>query len=210
MRVRRTGGRRRRRLARPPIRRIAGWAGVDRNPLRRGIDRVERALWIILALAFFAVGPTLLPMAGQAARAGGMAEVKQEQSWHQARAVLVRHAPYQMYGYSTSGTVWVKGRWHVPGGGTKFGLVPAVVGAPAGTVVQVWVNQAGQLTGHRPLTAGAVGARVIAIKVLAGVGLAATLLTIAGLVRLLTNRRRMAYWSCEWASIGPRWSTRRK
>lgn len=209
MRVRRTGGRRKRRLTRPPIRRIAGWMGVDRNPLRRGIDRVERALWIILALAFFAVGPTLVSMAGQAARAGGIAEVRQQQSWHQARAVLLRHAPYQMYGYNASGAVWVKGRWGSPGG-TRYGLVPTVVGAPAGTVVRVWVNQAGRLTGHGPLKAGDVGARVMAIEMLAGVGLAATLLTLACLIRLLTNRRRMAYWSCEWASIGPRWSTRRK
>jgi hypothetical protein len=210
MPVRRTGGRRKRRLARPPIRRIAGWAGVDRNPLRRGIDRVERVLWLMLVVAFFAVGPTVVPLAGQAARAGGMAEVKREQSWHQVNAVLVRHAPYQVYGYNTSGAVWVKGRWRTPGGRTEYGLVPTTVGAPAGTLVRVWVNQAGQLTDTRPLTIAGVGARVMAMKVLAGIGLAATLLLLAGLIRWLTNRRRMAYWGCEWATTGPRWSTRRK
>jgi hypothetical protein len=197
-------------LSRPPIRRIAGWAGVDRNPLRRGIDRVERLLWLMLVVAFFAVGPMVVPMAGQAARAGGMAEVKREQAWHQVKAVLLRHAPYQVYGYNTSGAVWVKGRWRAPGGRTEYGLVPTVVGAPAGTMVRVWVNQAGQLTGTHPLTVGDIGARVIAMKVLAGIGLAATLLVLAFVIRWLTNRRRMAYWGCEWATIGPRWSTRRK
>ena len=199
-----------RRLRRPPIRRIAGWAGVDRNPLRRGIDRVERVLWMVLVLAFFAVGHTVVPMAGQAARAGAMAEIKQERSWRQVNAVLVRHAPYQIYGYSTSGAVWVPGRWPAPGGRTKYGMVPTALGAPAGTVVKVWVTRTGQLTGNRPMTVGAVAGRVLAIKVLAWVGLAATLLMLAGLVRLLTNRRRMTYWGCEWAAIGPRWSTRRK
>jgi hypothetical protein len=210
MRVRRTGGRRKRRLARPPIRRIAGWAGVDRNPLRRGIDRVERLLWLILVIAFFYAGPTVVPMAGQAARAGGMAEVKREQSWQQVKAVLLRHAPYQAYGYNASGAVWVKGRWQAPDGRRQYGLVPTVVGAPAGTVVRVWVNHAGQLTNAPPLTARDIGGRVLAFKVLAGIGLAVTLLLLACMIRWLTNRRRLAYWGCEWATIGPRWSTRRK
>lgn len=208
--MRRTGGRRRRRLRRPPIRRIAGWAGVDRNPLRRGIDRVERVLWMILVLAFFAVGPVVVPMAGQAARAGGMAEVRQERSWQQVNAVLLRHAPYQMYGYNTSGAIWVAGRWQAPGGRTRYGMVPTVLGAPAGTVVKVWVTKTGQLTNNHPLTVDGVTARVLAVKVLAAVGLAATLLVLACLIRWLTNRRRITYWGCEWAAIGPRWSTRRK
>jgi len=165
---------------------------------------------MMFVVAFFAVGPMIVPMAGQAARAGAMAEVKQEQSWHQVRAVLLRHAPYQVYGYNSSGAVWVKGRWRAPNGRNEYGLVPTVVGAPAGTVVRVWVNQAGQLTGSRPLKAGDIGGRVVGIKVLAAIGLAATLLLLACVIRLLMNRRRIAYWGCEWATIGPRWSTRRK
>jgi hypothetical protein len=167
-------------------------------------------LWLILVIAFFVIVPTVVPMAGQAARAGAMAQVKQEQSWRQVKAVLLRHAPDQVYGYNTSGAVWVKGRWRAPSGRNEYGLVPTVVGAPAGTVVRVWVNHAGQLTGSRPLTANDIGGRVMALKVLAGIGLAATLLILACVIRWLTNRRRMAYWRCEWATIGPRWSTRRK
>ena len=165
---------------------------------------------MILVLAFFAVGPVVVPMAGQAARAGAMAEVKQERSWQQVNAVLLRHAPYQVYGYTTSGAVWVAGRWQAPGGRTRYGMVPTVLGAPAGTVVKVWETETGQLTNNRPMTIRAVAGRVLFIKVLAAIGLAVTLLVLAGLMRWLMNRRRMTYWGCEWASIGPRWSTRRK
>jgi hypothetical protein len=183
---------------------------VDGNPLRRGIDRVERGLWVILAAALFAAGPLLVPLAGHVARVGGMAEVKAEQSWQRVDAVLLRHAPDQLYGYNTTGgTVWVSGHWRRPGGGVKHGLVPTVIGAPAGTVVPVWVNQAGQLTGTRPLTISGVTTRVVAFEVLAGVALAIVALVLAGLIRWFTNRRRMAYWGFEWACIGPRWSTRR-
>lgn len=167
-------------------------------------------MWIILVLAFFALGPVVVPLAGQAARAGAMAQVKQDQSWHRVSAVLLRHAPSQIYGYNTSATVWVKGRWRAPGGDTEYGLVPTALGAPSGTVVRIWLDQNGQVTQSHPLTAGGVGARVAAIKVLADIGLAAALLVLAGLIRWFANKRRLAYWSCEWASIGPRWSTRRK
>lgn len=194
---------------RPPIRRVAGWAGVDGNPLRRGIDQVERVLWAITLAAFFAAAPLVVPLAGHVARADGMAEVKAEQSWQRVEAVLLRHAPDQVYGYATEGTVWVKGRWQMPGGGVRYGLVPTVIGAPAGTVVAVWVNQAGQLTGTRPLTSGSVTSRVVAIEVLAGSALAVATLILVGLIRWLTNRRRMADWGFEWACIGPRWSARR-
>lgn len=208
--VRRTGDRSKRRRARPPIRRLAGWAGVDGNPLRRGIDVVERALWVILACTVIAVAPFVVPVAGHAAKAHTMATVRQEKSWQEVRAVLLRHAPNQVYGYNTSGTVWVSARWPTPAGRVRYGVVPTVVGAPAGTVVPVWVDQHGHLTGRRPLTAGAVGFRVLAVEVLASAGLAATALMLGWLLRWLTNRRRMACWGTEWACIGPRWSTRRR
>jgi len=191
------------------MRRLAGWAGVDGNPLRRGIDRFERVLWIVLACAFFAVAPLVVPVAGHVAKAATIATVRQEQSWREVQAVLLRHAPDQAYGYSTTGTVWVDGRWRGPGGQVRYGLVPTVIGARAGTVVPVWVDRDGRLTSGRPLTVGVVGFRVMAVEILAGAGLAATLLVFGCLVRWLTNRRRMACWGVEWACIGPRWSTRR-
>ena len=209
MRVRRTGGRRRRRRVRPPIQRVAGWAGVDRNPLRRGIDRVERALWIILALAFFASVPLLVPMVGQAARVDSLQQVRQESSWREVNAVLLKHAPNEVYGYNTTGTVWVTGRWRAPSGGVRTGLVPTSVGAPAGTVVKVWVDNAGQLTGGHPLSAGDVGEQVLGIEILLVIGLGVTAVGLGGLARWLANRRRMACWRAEWACFGPRWSTRR-
>jgi hypothetical protein len=194
---------------RPPIQRIAGWAGIDRNPLRRGIDRVERAIWIILALAFIACVPLLVPMVGRIARADSLVQVRQESSWRQVNAVLLRHAPNEVYGYNTTGTVWVSGRWRAPSGAVRSGTVPTSVGAPAGTVVKVWVDKAGHLTGGRPLSAGDVGEQVLGIEVLLVIGLAVAAVALGGLARWLANRRRLAYWHTEWACFGPRWSTRR-
>lgn len=160
-------------------------------------------------LAFFACAPLLVPMVGRVARDDSLNQVRQERSWHEVNAVLLRHAPNQVYGYNTTGTVWVSGRWRAPSGAARSGMVPTSAGAPAGTVVKVWVDKSGQLTGGHPLTVGDVGGQVLGIEVLLVVGLAVAAAALAGLARWLANRRRMAYWRAEWACFGPRWSTRR-
>jgi len=207
--VRRTGDRRKRGFLGPPIRRIARWAGVDRNPLRRGIDQVERALWVVLVLAFVVTVSLVVPLAGRAAKSAGLDQVRQERTWREVNAVLLRHAPNQVYGYNGTGIVWVSGRWRTPSGAGRYGLVPTTVGAPAGTVVKIWVDRSGQLTGGHPLTVSLVANRVRAIETLAGIAAAIAAAILAVLARWLTNRRRMTCWGIEWACFGPRWSTRR-
>lgn len=209
MRVRRTGDRSSRRSARRPTRRIACWAGLDGNPLRRGIDRTERALWMLLAVAFLIAVPIVTPMAGQAARSAGLSEVRTQRSWREVSAVLVRRAPAQFYGYNSQMTVWVPGRWRAPSGARRTGLVPAQPDTAPGSVVKIWVNRDGQMTGKRPLSSSAVGVRVAAVESLAATLLAVLALLLAWLVRWCSDRRRMTYWGIEWACFGPRWSTRR-
>jgi hypothetical protein len=63
--------------------------------------------------------------------------------------------------------------------------------------------------GRHPMTVGMVKVRTVLVEFLTIVGVALALLALGGLVRLLLNRRRMAYWGIEWACFGPRWSTRR-
>src|ERR1022692_1850231 len=63
--------------------------------------------------------------------------------------------------------------------------------------------------GRHPMTVGMVKVRTALVEFLTVAGVAIVLLALGGLVRLLLNRRRMAYWGIEWACFGPRWSTRR-
>ncbi len=190
--------------------RLIRWAGLDGNPLRRGIDRTERAAWTLLVIAFTIAAPVLVPMAGRAAKADSLRLVRLERSWRQVSAVLLKHAPRRLDSYNSALTVWVPGRWQAPAGGIKTGLVPTAPGTPAGSVVRVWVTASGQLTGTHPFTADLVGLRVVALEVLTAVGLALSTLVLAIAVRWLMNRRRMTYWAIEWACFGPRWSARRK
>ena len=81
-------------------------------------------------------------------------------------------------------------------------------GAPAGSTVMVWVNQAGQLA-DSPLDASQVASRAQLSEVLAVAGLAVALTATGWLVRWTLNRRRLAAWDADWLAKGPRWSPRR-
>jgi hypothetical protein len=99
-------------------------------------------------------------------------------------------------------------RWKTPDGQVRTGEVLVRSGAPAGSAVMVWANQAGQLTDpplqHSQVTGRADLARGVAIA-----GLAVTLI-VAGLAGCgVLNRRRLAAWDTDWLATEPRWSPRR-
>jgi hypothetical protein len=196
-------------MKRPSIRRIAGWLGADGNPLRRRIDRVEVALRVLLVLGFVVAVWFAVPVAGRVATADGMRQVRQESSWRQVAAVLLKPAPPRSYGYGSMATYWVPARWHAPSGAIRKGNVPTRTGVQAGSAISIWVNRAGRQTGRRPMTASLVGVRSVLIELLTVASLAAVVAAIAGLIRWLTNRRRIREWGLEWACFGPRWTTRR-
>jgi hypothetical protein len=191
------------------MRRAARLAGMDGNPLRSGIDRVERALWVLLAIAFVIAVPVLVPMAGRVARAENLQLLRQEQSWREVKAVLLTAAPARMEGYGSAATVWVSGRWQAPSGARRTGLVPTAPGTPAGSSVSIWVNRHGAITNLGPLSGDAVTFRVIAVEILTAIGLAMAGFGTGCAVRWAANRRRIACWAIEWACFGPRWSARR-
>lgn len=189
-------------------RRVGRWLGADRNPLRRRTDRVESAVRLVLLLVFLGCGPLLAGLTGRWTLAAGQHQVRQQQSWHQVRAVLLRPAPQQQaHGWMT--TYWVPGRWQEPSGAIRSGEVPVSAGVPAGAPVRIWVNGAGRVTGRQPLTMRVVVLRVILAELVTLAGLAIVLLIVAALASWQLNRRRMACWTIEWAAFGPRWTTRR-
>jgi hypothetical protein len=208
--VRRTGGRNRDIMTARPLRKqIARSIGADGNPLRRPMDKFEIALRIALVIAFLVLAPLLTPLSGRLANTSGMAQVRQDTSWRQVHAVVRERAPQQFYGYGSMSAYWVPASWKTPSGLRRSGLVPVRAGTAEGSTVDVWVDGAGRITGRAPMTPGMAGFRTGLTEYATVVGLAVVTLALIGLVRLLMNRRRMAYWEMEWRCFGPRWSTRR-
>jgi hypothetical protein len=191
------------------FRRAAGWIGADGNPLRRPVDKFECTLRVAFVLGFLIAAPLIAPATAHQARVAGLREVRQEASWRQVDAVLLRSAPPQYYGYGSMMSHWVPGRWRAPSGVTRRGMVPARSGEQAGTKVSIWVDWNGRMTDRQPMTAGMVQVRTVLTGIGSVAALAVALVVLAGSIRILLNRRRMTYWGIEWACFGPRWSARR-
>lgn len=173
------------------------------------MDKFETAARIMLAVSFLVVAPLLVGLTGRLVRAGAMEQVRQEQAWREVGAVLLRSAPQQLLGFGSMTSYWLPARWVAPDGAVRTGPVPVRPGSRAGDSVPIWVNPAGRMTGRAPLSTGLVTVRTALAEFGTAIGLALVALALAGLLRVLMDRRRMAYWAMEWACFGPRWTTRR-
>ena len=178
----------------------------DRNPLRRGSDRAETAMLGVLLAAFLAGAPFAAHAAGSWTYATSVREAQAQQAvLHQVPATLLQAA--SPWGISEGGAE-APARWKAPDGQVRTAQVFVLSGAPAGSKVMVWVNQAGQLT-DSPLQHSQVTGRADMARVLAIAALAVTLMIVGWAARWALDRRRLAAWGAEWLSAGPRWSPRR-
>jgi len=202
----RTGGRQGSRLAR-----CARWLGLDRNPLRRGTDRIETAIRLAILVLLVTAVPAAAIAAGlwadQLASRHARADYA---SHHQVSAVLLTSAPgTQAPGASSSRPVVpVLAVWVPPGLPERSGQVLAPEGAPKGSTVRIWVDASGAVTGA-PADRSDVIADVCIAVLLTCIAAPAVLLGVAALARRALDRRRLAAWDAEWRSIGPRWTGHR-
>lgn len=178
----------------------------DRNPLRRGSDRVETAMLGVLLAAFLVGAPFAAHAAGSWTYAASIREAQAQQAaLGQVPATLLQAAAPWSVG---EGGAEAQARWKAPDGQVRTGQIFVPSGAPAGSTVKVWVNQAGQLTGS-PLQHSQVTGRAVIAQVLAVTALAVVLIIVGWAARWALDRRRLAAWEAEWLASGPRWSPRR-
>jgi hypothetical protein len=191
--------------------RLARWLGFDRNPLRRGTDRVEAALRLIMIILVVVAVPAVAVAAGQWTDHYVRHQAQLQQAVdHQVAAVLLRDAPATGVPdpYTSVETTWVPARWQPPGQPPRTGEVLAVAGARKGSTVRTWIDPSGAVTDppldHRVI-AGDVWLAVMATLLVSGL-----LLLAAGvLARRMFDRRRLRAWEAEWRTSGPLWSGHR-
>ncbi|MET9452473.1 Rv1733c family protein [Streptomyces cinerochromogenes] len=174
-----------------------------RNPLRRHSDVVEA--WIVLVgwVLALAVGV----FAGMvAARSSDAAFTAREARLHPVSAVLTDDAartPAAGTGYD-DGRVWAAVRWTDTDGSAHTDRAKVYPGAPAGTHVTVWTNQADRVV-PAPVTGAAADLQSALTGALVAPAAGALVWGAGWLVRGRLIRRRMAEWDEEWKQIGPRW-----
>jgi hypothetical protein len=189
------------------LRAIRG-ARPDRNPLRRGTDRLEACLLVGLFVVLAAVTPFAARLADHASYVGAL-HARQEQlaTRHQVRAVLTGDAG-PAGGYSLNAYVLTPATWTSVAGVRRSGEVPADPGSRKGTAVTIWTDPGGYLDSP-PLTVSEVASQAEAAAV--GVVVAAVVACLAGTcaIRQLLNGRRMAAWEADWLATAPTWNRQR-
>lgn len=193
-------------------RRCASWArrraGLDRNPARRGTDRIEAWARIGLVVFFLIAAPVATIGVGRwsdavitsHARARAAAE-------YQVPATLRTRAPgdYPAPGSDIAG--WTPARWTAPDGTPRSGEIVAPAGILAGQTVRIWTDVRGNLV-TPPLGQAQITSRAISFAAMAPPLLALVLLGIGGLLHRALDRRRMAAWEAGWAAVEPQWTRR--
>ena len=189
--------------------RLARWLGFDRNPLRRGTDRVEAVLRLVMMIMLVAVIPAAAFVGHQADRAAQNRADAQRAADHLVNAVLLQQAAPTGAPdpYTSVQITWVLARWRPPGLPPRTGEVPAPAGTRKGSTVPTWIDVSGAVTNppldHRDIT-GDVCIAVIATCL----GSWLVLLASSALARRVLDRRRLNAWDAEWRASGPLWSGR--
>jgi hypothetical protein len=193
------------------VARLARWFGFDRNPLRRGTDRIQAALRLVTVVVLVAGVPAAAVAAGQQADHLALNRAHAQQATERlVTAVLLQNAPAAGIPdpYTDVQTVWVPARWQPPGQPPRTGQVLAVAGARQGSTVQTWIDSSGAVTAppmdHRDI-AGDVCVAVVATCLVSWL----LLLVSGALARRALDRRRLRAWEAEWRASGPLWSGRR-
>ena len=191
--------------------RLARWLGFDRNPLRRGTDRVEGALRLVMIILAVLAVPAASVAAGRWADHYALHRAQVQRTVdHQVTAVLLRDAPAigTPDPYTSVQTAWVPARWQPPGQPPRTGEVLAVAGARKGSTVRTWIDPSGAVTDpplDNRVIVGDVWLAVMATLVVSGL----LLLAAGALARRMFDRRRLRAWEAEWRASGPLWSGHR-
>jgi hypothetical protein len=156
----------------------------------RRADQAENAVFGALMAAFMGVSPFAANVAGRWADATLSRAVQAEQATlRQVPATLLQAAPARRHGAKEiPGT---PAQWHSPDGLLRTGRVSAPAGAEAGSRVELWINQAGDVA-VPPMEQAEIAHRVELAQGLAAAGFAARLGLIGWLTRQSLDRRRQA------------------
>ncbi len=179
----------------------------DRNPLRRGTDRAETVIVLVL-LATFGCGAWFgAHIAASWTAAKSAAEMRaQHAAFRQIRAVLLNESVPDMDFRIGTGPRALA-RWTAPDGHEHTGVVAAPLYAPPGSTVLTWVNQSGDQVSPLGPDQAALRSDVAAVATASAAAGIAMLLGL--LAHRVLDRRRLAAWEADWRVTGPRWTTRR-
>jgi hypothetical protein len=191
--------------------RPASWArrlGIDRNPMRRGLDRAEAAIRIAAVVLCLASMPMAVTTVGHWVQSATQsASGHNAPGWYPVTATVTVSVSAASAYAARSALAWAPARWSAPGGATRHGEILAPVGSRAGQKVQIWTDRAGTPR-PAPLTHAQVVSRVITAMVLTPIAGVLLLGFALGVVHRILERRRSRAWESDWSAVEPLWTKR--
>ncbi len=180
---------------------------LDRNPLRRPIDRAETVIgiWLLVACAAAA------PFTARAAAAGTRplaehARITALATRHEVTAITLEKAPPAGNAPCTLNTqAWASAGWTDRDGRQRTGLIEVPGGTRKGSAERIWVTGNGDVAAP-PLSVNEIGQLATRAAFGAVIALMLAVLVAGRAIRHVINRRRMAAWDAEWAATEPLWN----
>ncbi len=180
--------------------------GFDRNPKRRGTDRIQAIIRVGLLVVFLAGAPAAAVYAGHVIYLSGMrAERAEAAAWHRVPAVILRVTPTATGWSRSAASALLSVQWVRTDGSWGTGKITGAKTALAGGTTTVWVDAKGRRA-HLPLTRTEVITQVIRAAVAIPVALALLLAAIYGVISLLLDKHRLACWETDWSATEPQWT----
>ncbi|MFA1547364.1 Rv1733c family protein [Actinomadura chokoriensis] len=183
-----------------PLVRLRRRLGLERNELRRRVDRVQRLIALGLLLVLLGVAPPLAALAANwSYRAGTGAEHAERANRHQVVATVTSTG-----GFGSSSDRYihetVQATWPGPNGKPRVGTLPTWNDVKVGAHRTIWIDAGGNPTVHpRPHS------RTVTDAVYAGaaavLGCAVPVLFSYALVRHRCDRHRDEMWEADWARL---------
>jgi uncharacterized membrane protein len=101
----------------------------------------------------------------------------------------------------------VRATWTGSGGGIHVGTIDAPSEAPAGSILEIWVDGEADPT-DAPITAAVAASHGAATGVLVFLGI--VIAAVSGHLAVLRRigRRRARRWEADWAVVEPLWTSR--
>lgn len=184
--------------------------GFDRNPMRRGTDRIQTITQAGLLVAFLIGAPSAAPYLAHAVYVSGVrAGQAQAAAWRPVPAAVLRVTRIATgWEGPASPPVLLSVRWVIPGGSSRTGQITSDENAVTGAATTVWIDQSGRLA-HRPLSRATAADQAIHAEIAVPVALALLLAALSRAVSFVLDRHRIACWEADWSATEPQWTRRR-
>jgi hypothetical protein len=198
-------------LGRSRWRRSVRWLGLDRNPLRRPVDRVEAGIRMGLVAAFLLIAPPISAGASGHVKTAGLRAEHDQAARHRAVATLLQDAPPLIGRFGMTATkALVDARWTTPSGSPRTGSIRVPWGRKAGSATTIWIDDTGRAADPPLRRSRLAGQEVMAVTLTLIVLAAGALMIGQVVVRPILDRLRMARWEADWSAVEPQWTGRRR